>query len=167
MYRHESWIIKKVESQRIDVFKLCCWRRLERTEEPDMMQSMGPQRVGHVLVTEQQGNRKTKYKWKPKIQSWNRKRTWKTWRNQNKVSSILNLKVKVKVAQICLTLCDPMDYIVHGILQARIMEWVAFPLSRGFSQPRDLTQASHIAGGFFTSWAHGKPRVNLSPMINS
>ena len=49
--------------------------------------------------------------------------------------------------------CDPMDYTVHGILQARILEWVAFPLSRGFSQPRDRTQLSHIAGGFFTSWA--------------
>ena len=42
---------------------------------------------------------------------------------------------------------------VHGILQARILEWVAFPFSRGSSQPRDWTQISHIAGGFFTSWA--------------
>ena len=42
----------------------------------------------------------------------------------------------VKVTQSCLTLCDPMVYIVHGILQARILEWVAFPFSRGFSQPR-------------------------------
>ena len=46
-------------------------------------------------------------------------------------------KVKVKVAQSCPTLCDPMDYTVHGILQARILEWVAFPFSRGSSQPRD------------------------------
>ena len=38
---------------------------------------------------------------------------------------------KVKVAQSCLTLCEPMDYTVHGILQARILEWVAFPFSRG------------------------------------
>ena len=43
---------------------------------------------------------------------------------------------KVKVAQSCPTLCDPMDYVVHGILQARILEWVAFPFSRGSSQPR-------------------------------
>ena len=61
-------------------------------------------------------------------------------------------KVKVKVAQLCLTLCDPMDCIVHGILQARILEWVAFPFSRGSSQPRDWTLVSHIASGFFTSW---------------
>ena len=41
---------------------------------------------------------------------------------------------------------------VHGILQARILEWVAFPFSRGSSQPRDPTQVSHIEGGFFTIW---------------
>ena len=44
-------------------------------------------------------------------------------------------------------------YIVHGILQARILEWVAVPFSRGSSQPRDRTQVSRIAGGFFTTWA--------------
>ena len=47
----------------------------------------------------------------------------------------------------------PMDYTVCGILQARILEWVAVPFSRGSSQLRDQTQVSHIAGGFFTSWA--------------
>ena len=62
-------------------------------------------------------------------------------------------KVKVKVAQSCPTLCDPVDYTVHGVLQARILECVAFPFSRGSSQPRDQTQVSCIAGGFFTSWA--------------
>ena len=41
---------------------------------------------------------------------------------------------------------------VHGILQARILEWIALPFSRGSSQPRDWTQVSHIAGRFFTSW---------------
>ena len=61
------------------------------------------------------------------------------------------LKVKVKVAQLCLTLFDPMDYTVHGIFQARILEWVAFPFSRGSFQPRDQTGVSCIAGGFFTS----------------
>ena len=60
--------------------------------------------------------------------------------------------MKVKVAQLCLTLCSPMDYTVHGILQARILEWVAVPFSTGSSQPRDWTQVSHIAGRFFTSW---------------
>ena len=45
----------------------------------------------------------------------------------------------------------PMDYTDHGTLQARILEWVAVPFSRGFSQPRDQTQVSHTAGRFFTS----------------
>ena len=44
-------------------------------------------------------------------------------------------------------------YIVHGILQPRILEWVAFPFSRGSSQPRDWTRVSCIAGRFFTAWA--------------
>ena len=56
-------------------------------------------------------------------------------------------KVKVKVAKSCRTLCNPIDYTVHGILQARILEWVAFPFSRG-SFP---TQVSRIASGFFSS----------------
>jgi len=49
------------------------------------------------------------------------------------------LKVKLKVAQSCPALCDPMDYpwTVHGILQAIILEWIAFPFSRGSSQHRD------------------------------
>ena len=49
---------------------------------------------------------------------------------------------KGKVAQSCPALCYPMDYTVHGILQARMLEWVAFPFSRGPSQPRNLTQIS-------------------------
>ena len=43
-----------------------------------------------------------------------------------------------------------------GILQARVLEWIAMPSSRGSSQPRDQTQVSHIAGGFFTTWATRK-----------
>ena len=72
------------------------------------------------------------------------------------MQQVLRNKSRVKwkeVAQLCLTLCDLMDYTVHGILQARILEWVAFPFSRGPSQPRDRTQVSHIAGRRFTIWA--------------
>ena len=65
--------------------------------------------------------------------------------------SIIGGKVKVKVAQSCPALCDPMDYTVHGIFQARILEWVDLPFSKGSSQPRDRTQVSHIAVRFFTS----------------
>ena len=49
--------------------------------------------------------------------------------------------------------CDPVDYTGHGILQARTLKWVAILFSRGSSQPRDWTQDSCTADGFFTSWA--------------
>ena len=58
---------------------------------------------------------------------------------------------EVKVTQLYPTLYDPMDYTVHGILRAVILEWVAFPFSRGSSQPRNRTQVFRIAGRFFTS----------------
>ena len=57
--------------------------------------------------------------------------------------------------------CNPMDYIAHGILQARILDWVAFCFSRGSSQPRDWNQVSLIAGGFFTSWATGETQKSM------
>jgi len=63
---------------------------------------------------------------------------------------------EVKVAQLCLTLCNPMDYIVHGILQAKMLEWLANPLSRVSSQPRDRTQVSWLAGWFFTTEPPGQ-----------
>ena len=62
----------------------------------------------------------------------------------------------LKAAQLCPNFFDPLDYTVHGILQATILECAVIPFSRGSSQPRDGTQVSHIAGGFFTSWATGK-----------
>ena len=49
-----------------------------------------------------------------------------------------------------------MDYTVHGILQARVLQWVAIPFFKGFSQPRDQTQVSHIAGGFLPEELPGK-----------
>ena len=52
----------------------------------------------------------------------------------------------------CLTLCDPVDYTVRGILQARTLEWAAFPFSTRSSQSRDCTQVSCIAGRFLTNW---------------
>ena len=54
------------------------------------------------------------------------------------------------VYEMKVTLCNPMDYIVHGILQAGILEWVAFPFSGGSSQSNDQTQVSCITGGLFT-----------------
>ena len=65
---------------------------------------------------------------------------------------------KVLVTWACPTLCDPMDCSlpsssVHGILQARILEWVVIPFSRGSSWPRDWTWVFHIISRFFTIWA--------------
>ena len=68
---------------------------------------------------------------------------------------------EVRLTQFCPTLCDPVDYKVHGILQARILECIGFPFSRGSSQSRDRTQISYIAGRFFTSWA---TRLNIIPL---
>ena len=63
-----------------------------------------------------------------------------------------------EVAQSCLTLCNPVDcnllgFSVHGILQARMLEWVAISLSRGSSRPRDRAQVSRIGGRCFNLWA--------------
>ena len=68
------------------------------------------------------------------------------------------MKVKVRVAQSCPTLCDPVDCSlpgssVHGILQARVLEWVAISFSRESSWPRDLIWVSCTAGRFLTNWA--------------
>ena len=71
--------------------------------------------------------------------------------------------MNVKVAQSCLTFCDPMDCSIPGfsvlrILQARILEWVAIPFSRGSSQPRDQTQVSCTEGDSLPSEPPGKPK---------
>ena len=64
---------------------------------------------------------------------------------------INKVTLKVKVTQLYMTLSDPMDYTIHGILLARRLEWVTFPFFRGSSQPRYQMQIALIAGGFFTS----------------
>ena len=83
----------------------------------------------------------------------------KTWSQPECPSTDMCMCVFVVhlVAQSCPTLCDPIDCSttgssVHGILQARILEWAAMPFSRGSSQPRDQTQGSCLAGRFFTIW---------------
>ena len=66
----------------------------------------------------------------------------------------------MKVTQLCPPLCYPMDYTVHGILQDRILEWVAISFFRGSSWPRDWNQVSRIAGGFFYQLSQqGSPRI--------
>ena len=75
-----------------------------------------------------------------------------------RVVSSAYLKVKIEVAQSCLTLHDPMDcslpgFSAHGIFQARVLKWVAISFSRASSWPRDWTRVSHIVGICFTIWA--------------
>ena len=108
------------------------------TGKPGVLQSMGSQRVGHDWATE--------LNWR-----WGMMKT-------------IFMKVKLLLAQLYPTLwnsmgCSPPGSSVHGILQARILGWVAIPFSRGSSQPRDQTWVSCIAGRFFTIWV-----TSLNPL---
>ena len=93
----------------------------------------------------------------------------KAWRDAELRGSIIHWKNVCSVAQSCPTLYDPMDCSlpgssVHGIFQARILEWVDVSYSRGSSWPKDWTHISAtlvLAGGFFTTVPPGKPRETL------
>ena len=88
-----------------------------------------------------------------------------TWNNHNLVCLLIGyVKLKVLVTQSCPTLCDSVDCSppgssACGILQARILEWVAISFSRGSSQLKDRTQVSCIAGRFFTVWVTRKGHI--------
>ena len=72
-------------------------------------------------------------------------------------------KVKVKVTQSCLTLCDPMDYTVLGILQDRILEWVVFPISRVYlPNPGIEPRSPALQAGSLPAESQGKPKSALS-----
>ena len=110
------------------------------TKKPGGLQSMGLQRVEHNWATTHAGL----------LVFYESVRI--------KIFNLMFSSVQYSsVAQSCPTLCNPTDCSppgpsVQGILQARILEWVAMPSSRGSSQPRDPTQVSYIAGGFFIIW---------------
>ena len=111
------------------------------TGRPGVLRFMGLQRVGHDWATE--------LNWTELKIPWG------------------DVLLCVLVAQSCLTLCNPTDYSlpgfsVHGILQARILEWIAIPFSRGTSQLRDRTLVSCITDRFFTIWATGKSQISAS-----
>ena len=126
------------------------------TEEPDRLQSMGSQSVRHDWVTSLSF---TFYVSSITLGEGNcnpfqcscleNPMDGETWRATVQFSS---------VTQSCLALSDPMDCSlpgssVHGIFQARVLEWVAIFFSRGTSWPRDRTPISHIVGRRFTFWA--------------
>ena len=69
------------------------------------------------------------------------------------------MKVKVKVTQSCPTLCDPMDYRVHGILQARILEWVAFPSPGDIPNPGIEPRSLTLQADYLPAEPQGKPKI--------
>ena len=76
-----------------------------------------------------------------------------------------------EVTQLCPILCEPMDCSlpdssIHGIFQARILEWVAISFSRRSSQPREWTQVSHIVGRCFTVWATREDHNIIIPLLS-
>ena len=84
--------------------------------------------------------------------------SWGVTANTHRTRLNDDMNTSVLVAQSYLPICDPMDCSppgssVHGMLQARIQEWVAIPFSRGSSQPRDRSKVSCTADRFFTVWA--------------
>ena len=68
------------------------------------------------------------------------------------------IKGRVKATQLCPTLCDPMDYTVHGILQARILEWAAFLFSRGSSHPGIKPRFPALQADSLPAEPQGKPK---------
>ena len=130
-----SWTIKKAEYWRIKAFELWCWIRLlrvpwtARRSNQSILKEINPKYLleGQML--------------KLKLQYFGH-RIWRAhW----------------QVVPSCPNLCDPMDCSlpgssVHGIFQARVLEWVAISFSRGSSWPRDRTRISHIVGRCFTVW---------------
>ena len=111
------------------------------TEEPDRLQSMGSRRVGHDWVTSLS------------LSASKHKKELVGTEERREGSCLC-----VLVTRSCPTLCNIMDYSpprssVYGILQGRILAWVAIPFSRGSSQHRGRTQVYHIACRFFTVWA--------------
>ena len=112
----------------------------DREGKPGMLQFMGSQRVRQDWATEQQQFHSP------------------SWKNC------------CLVAQSHTTLCDPMNYSpsgssLHGSLQARKLEWIVMPSSRGSSRPRYWTHISHIAGRFFTAEPPEKPVARLKNLI--
>ena len=87
-------------------------------------------------------------------------------KDQQSIKVLTFIKVKVKVAQSCLTLCDPVDYTVHGILQARILEWVAFPFSRGIFPTQGLNPGLLHWRQLLYQLSHkGSPNIHNTEMI--
>ena len=139
------------------------------TEEPEGVQSMGSQRAGHDWVTNIEDTAKFTSAYPLR---WSRPYMKLLFIYYTMYNNCL-LKQKVLVVHSCPTICDPMDCSpagssVCGILQGRILEWVAISFSRGSSWPRDRTWVSCIAGRFFLpSESPGKPPGKPSFLLDA
>ena len=124
----------------------------------------GCKRVGHDLTTKQDSGATPGIYLQPHCIA-GFFPSWGSLESVNSESVLIRSKLKVKVAQTCPTLCNPMDYslqgsFVHGILQAGILKWVDFPFSRGSSQPRDQTQVlSHCRQILYCLNHQRSPRI--------
>ena len=132
MYGCESWTLKKAERERIDAFELWCWRRLLRVpwtagrSNQSILKEISPEYSLEGLML------KLKLQYFGWVNEWSR----------SVVSDSSNPMD-----------CSPPGSTVHGILQARILEWLAISFSWGSSQPRDQTHVSCLAGRCFNLWA--------------
>ena len=122
------------------------------TEEPGRLQSMGSQRVRHDGASKQPPQQDMETT-EMSISKWNDKDDVVYYSVKKKYKHIVSESHSV-VSNVCKIMdCNLPGSSVHGILQARILEWVAISFSRGSSQSRDWTQISRISGRFFSSWA--------------
>ena len=168
---------------------ILAWR-IPWTEEPGRLQPMGLQRVGHDWACSKVNSPNFQMrKLKPRVPSlikWVQGQYLLFWGlNWNNRCRMLHILYSMYIycccliTKSCLILCDPMDCsppgsFIYGIFQARILEWIAIPFSRGSSQPRDWTQFSCIADRFFTMshqryqvlYLHLFSQASLSPWVS-
>ena len=156
--------------------------RIPGTQEPGGLPSVGLHRVGHDWSNLAAANHSELLQmgWmeKPCSKSFIEKRKRRNFSVQLLPDSHFHCspcerwKVESEISQSCPTFCNPMDcslpgFSIHGIFQARVLEWVAISFSKGSSPPRVWTRVSHIAGRHLTLWAtreaHCPPHSKLIP----
>ena len=154
-YGWESWIIKKTEKWRIDAFELWCWGKLLRTagsSNQSILKEINPEYSLEGLML------------KLKLQYFGHLMWRANWLEKTLMLGNIESRKsesESEAVQSCPTLWHPMDYSlprssIHGIFQARVLEWVAISFSRESSWPRDWTRVSRVVGKCFTIWATGE-----------
>ena len=156
MYGYQIWTIKKAEHQRIDAFELWCCRRLFRvpwTARRSNQSILKEVSESHSVVSDSL--------WRQGLYS-----PWNSLGQNTGVGSLSLLQgiFSTQGSNPGLPHCRRILYQLSHKGSPRILEWVAFPFSRGSSQSRNQTRVSCIAGGFFTTELWGKPILReISP----